>query len=240
MGVVIPNADFLSPLIESPHVPPFNPFGILHAEQKLTMIQPKLQVGTKYGHYLKLVDCTDKGKNAFVQYKVDTYSIAKDGKRELAFSNENTLFIKGLGGFKFPGKGLIKPMLEVPQRDPDFKFEACTFPSQALLYRLSGDANPLHIDPGVAAGQNFERPILHGLATKGVVARALVQNLLKNDPTRLKTIRTRFIGHVYPGEILEVAVWKLDESTFVFEARVPSRKSKTVLGHIETRPAASL
>jgi acyl dehydratase len=105
---------------------------------------------------------------------------------------------------------------DVPNRKPDHKFSGETYPSQALLYRLSGDTNPLHVDPSVAAGQNFEKPILHGLATYGLIAKVLVQNLLRNEPSRLKSIRGRFLGHVYPGELLDISVWKQDENVYIF------------------------
>lgn len=72
------------------------------------------------------------------------------------------MFLRGLGGFHYPGKGHIKPAVEIPQTVPDFKIAAETYPGQAFLYRLCSDLNPLHIDPNIAKAQNFERPILHG------------------------------------------------------------------------------
>lgn len=95
----------------------------------------------------------------------------------------------------------------LPKRNPDLLLQAKSYPSQAILYRLTGDTNPLHIDPNFAAIQKLPKPIIHGncyfikgLATKGIIARTLVENLLDNDPTRLKIIHCRFAGHVFPGE----------------------------------------
>lgn len=95
---------------------------------------------------------------------------------------------------------------KIPNRNPDIILEATSFPNQAILYRLTGDDNPLHIDPKFAAIQKFEKPIIHGiyftnlgLATKGIIARTIVQNVLNNDPTRLKSFHSRFLGHVFPG-----------------------------------------
>lgn len=137
--------------------------------------------------------------------------------------NEATIFLRGLGGFNYPGKGLIKPMPEIPNKNPDYKIVGETFPGQAFVYRLSFDVNPLHIDVNVAKAQNFERPILHGkyckylgLASYGTVARVFVQEIFGNDPSRLKSIFSRFVGHVYPGETLVVSVWKIENNKYVF------------------------
>ena len=93
-----------------------------------------------------------------------------------------TLFLRGLGGFGFKGKGLITQIPEIPKRKPDHILKGETYPGQAFLYRLSGDINPLHVDPNVAQGQKFEKPIIHGtfplnlgLASYGTVARVIVQ-----------------------------------------------------------------
>lgn len=105
-----------------------------------------------------------------------------DGKEELAFVNDMSIIIRGMGGFGFKGKGATKPLVSVPKRNPDKVIEASSYLNQALVYRLSGDINPLHVDPNIASLQNYEKPILHGnidfnsgLASYGNVCRAIVQ-----------------------------------------------------------------
>eukprot|EP00899_Mesostigma_viride_P006408 jgi/Mesvir1/15769/Mv03338-RA.2 len=98
---------------------------------------------------------------------------------------------------------------DVPARDPDAVHEEATAPSQALLYRLCGDPNPLHADPAVAAAAGFERPILHGLCTLAFATRAVVRSMARGDPSSLLRVRARFLSHVYPGERLQTRMWVL-------------------------------
>lgn len=88
--------------------------------------------------------------------------MGENDQKELAFQNYMTMFFKGLGGFGFKGKGLFPTIPEIPKRDPDHIIEGTTFPGQAFIYRLSGDMNPLHVDPNIAATQKFDKPIIHG------------------------------------------------------------------------------
>jgi len=101
--------------------------------------------------------------------------------------------------------------------------EVPTRPEAALIYRLSGDTNPLHADPAVAAKAGFPRPILHGLATWGNAARALVQLFADHEPARLRSIRARLTSPVYPGETLVVEAWRLAEGELAFRVRVKER-----------------
>ena len=107
--------------------------------------------------------------------------------------------IKGIGGFGYKGNGSTTKIPDRPKREADMVFEATSFPGQAFLYRQSGDLNPLHVKPEMSAIQNFDRPIIHGLASFGIVAKAILQKLFKGDPNALKVYHTRFVGHVYPG-----------------------------------------
>jgi acyl dehydratase len=110
-----------------------------------------------------------------------------------------------------------------------------TRPDQALIYRLSGDRNPLHSDPGIAKAAGFPRPILHGLCTYGITCRAVMQAYADLDPTRIKSHQVRFSSPVFPGETITVDMWK-DGDVVSFEARVKSRdvtvvkNGKTQLG----------
>ena len=95
--------------------------------------------------------------------------------------------------------------------------------NQAQIYRLSGDLNPLHIDPDVAKAGGFDAPILHGLATYGVIGRALLAARCGNDPVRLKRLDGRFSSPVYPGETIETSIWDEQDGKLAFRARVVER-----------------
>ncbi len=112
----------------------------------------------------------------------------------------------GLGGFGFKGKNLVPNLKKIPTTKPDFILQGSTYPGQAFLYRLSGDLNSIHIDPKISSVQKFERPILHGtfyiyigLCSYGIIARIVVQGLLKNNSSLIKSYHTKFVGHIYPG-----------------------------------------
>ena len=162
MAVVSTQFDVVSPLMESDHVPSFSPFIILHAEQKLVMVKDKFEPGVEYTHEVEIIDVVDKGKNALVLYRYSSYTANDKGGRDLAFYNDFTILLKGLGGFGFKGKGHLTELPEIPKRKPDHILKGETYPGQALLYRLTGDINPLHVDPKIAKGQKFDRPIIHG------------------------------------------------------------------------------
>ena len=129
---------------------------------------------------------------------IQTYQ-KNDGKLKLALTNECTIAVVKLQADGFKGVGKITVMPKIPSRKADMVFNAKSYPNQAIVYRLSGDFNPLHIDPKFAAIQKFQKPIIHGLATKGIVGRTIVQNIMGNDPSKLKSFHSRFIGHVFPG-----------------------------------------
>ncbi len=118
-----------------------------------------------------------------------------------------TVFLRGDGGFG-GASGPVRPAAPAPQGTPDVVVELPTRPEQALLYRLNGDDNPLHADPGVAARAGFPRPILHGLCTLGVVTHALLRALCDYDPARLGALDLRFSAPVYPGETIRTEIWR--------------------------------
>lgn len=113
------------------------------------------------------------------------------------------------------------------EETPDYVCEIAVMPQAALIYRLNGDTNPLHVDPTFAAKLGFERPILHGLCTFGLTARALMDSLCKGDASRLRAISARMTRPVYPGELLSVIVSQSEDGP-VFEARVAARDTTVI------------
>jgi acyl dehydratase len=204
---------------------------ILHGEQELIIHSPIPTSGTvtQSGHILNVFD---KGKGALAVMEIVSV-LEKTG--EPIFTNRSSIFIRGEGGFG--GESGPPPGHEAPDREPDHVVESPTLPQQALLYRMvSGDKNPLHADPGFAEFAGFERPILHGLCTYGVVAKAVVDSALGGEPGRLGSYKARFTGHVFPGETLITRIW--DEGDVLVVSAHTKERGTTVLSNASVRPRA--
>ncbi|MGH9305934.1 MAG: MaoC/PaaZ C-terminal domain-containing protein [Acidimicrobiales bacterium] len=180
----------------------FNPAMLVHGEQAVTLhgeLPPRGTVRTSS----EVVGIYDKGKAAVIAVE----SVAIDIKTDQPlFTNRMSVFIRGEGGWG-GDRGPSAGDNAVPERAPDEVVTYETRPDQALLYRLSGDRNPLHSDPSFAAMAGFDRPILHGLCTYGFTGRALLHALCDSDPARFKSMSGRFSKPVYPGDILTVSMW---------------------------------
>src|SRR5947207_1701515 len=128
------------------------------------------------------------------------------------------LYARGEGGFGGE-RGPSGPRNVPPNRAPDKSIAMPTRPDQALLYRLSGDMNPLHADPEFARMAGYERPILHGLCTFGFAGRAVLRAWCNDDPARLKSFEVRFSGVVYPGETITTDMWQISPGKIVLTAK---------------------
>ncbi|MDT5102335.1 MAG: hypothetical protein QOC76_6072, partial [Mycobacterium sp.] len=163
----------------------------------------------------EVADIQDKGegKNAVVMLKA-TGTDPDTGK--VVAETMATAVIRGEGGFGGqPGQRPVAP--EIPDRDPDSRVALPTREDQALIYRLSGDRNPLHSDPWFARElAGFPKPILHGLCTYGVAGRALVGELGGGDATKVTAIASRFTSPVFPGETLTTSIWRTEAGRAVF------------------------
>jgi acyl dehydratase len=159
----------------------------------------------------------DKGKAAVV---VTETTAVLDG--EPLYTNTASVFIRGEGGWGGE-RGPSGPRNVPPERAPDHSVTYQTSPDQALVYRLSGDRNPLHSDPSFAAMGGFDRPILHGLCTYGFTGRALLHTLCAGDPARFHHIEGRFTSPVFPGEALTIDMWSTGDGEAVFVTRVGDR-----------------
>lgn len=173
---------------------------VLHGTQSITVTGPLPASGAAVARS-RIADVWDKGKAAVI-VRETTVSDAAGAPLWMASSS---IFARGEGGFG--GHRGPASVSAVPDRAPDRVVEVPVLPQQALLYRLCGDRNPLHADPEFAARAGFERPVLHGLCTYGMVCKSLVDTLLAGDVARVASFATRFAGVVFPGETLRVHVW---------------------------------
>jgi acyl dehydratase len=180
----------------------FNPAMLVHGEQAIELARPLPPDGTLKTTG-KIVGLYDKGKGALVVSEAESVDAATG---ELLFRTRSSAFIRGEGGFG-GDRGPSGPSYELPARKADHEITYQTRPDQALLYRLSGDRNPLHSDPEFAKLAGFPRPILHGLCTYGFTGRALLHALCGGDPARFKSMEGRFSKPVFPGEALTIKIW---------------------------------
>ncbi|MBI4184058.1 MAG: MaoC family dehydratase N-terminal domain-containing protein [Proteobacteria bacterium] len=192
---------------------------VVAAEQGIAIHRPLPPEGAVVGR-LRLTGIVDKGTGRGALIYSEREVIEKDSGALLATVTQ-TLFCRGDGGFGGPS-GPVREPHPLPARAPDLACDLATAANQALLYRLSGDGNPLHADPEVARRAGFERPILHGLATLGVACHAIVRALCAYEPERLARIEVRYSRPVYPGETIRTEMWR-DGRTVGFRARALPR-----------------
>jgi len=190
-----------------------NPVMVLHGEQRIELHAP-IPTSGRITTTPTIKAMYDKGKGALVL--VETESV--DEKGRLLFRNTSGIFARGEGGFGGE-RGPSGPRNVPPNRPPDKSIAMATRPEQALLYRLSGDMNPLHADPEFARMAGYERPILHGLCTFGFAGRAVLRAWCGNDPARLKSFEVRFSGVVYPGETITTDMWEVSPGRIVLTAK---------------------
>jgi acyl dehydratase len=179
----------------------FNFAMLLHGEQEIEIHQPIPPEATVTSEG-EIAAIYDKGKAALVVLEVKT----RDEANKPLFTNRFSLFLRGEGGFG--GESGPKAGNKPPERDPDGVVESTTLPQQALLYRLSGDKNPLHADPEFAKIGGFDRPIIHGLCSYGVVCKAIVDAVLDGDVSKVARYQARFAGVGFPGETYQTSWWK--------------------------------
>jgi acyl dehydratase len=189
----------------------FNQAMLVHGEQRVTLHKPIPSEGSAT-LTSKLVGIYDKGKAAVVATET-TATDEADGTP--LYTNYSSAFIRGEGGWG-GDRGPSGPRNVPPEREPDHEITYQTSPDQALVYRLSGDRNPLHSDPSFAAMGGFDRPILHGLCTYGFTGRALLHALCGSDPARFQHVEGRFSSPVLPGDALSIKMWETGPGEAVF------------------------
>jgi acyl dehydratase len=193
---------------------------VLHGEQDIEIHKP-IPVAADVESRSRIAGIYDKGKAALIVVEVET---SEKGGDKL-FTNRFSIFARGEGGFG--GESGPKAGNVAPERAPDKVAESRTLIQQALLYRLSGDKNPLHAEPEFAKMAGFDVPILHGLCSYGIVCKAVVDELLDGDVTKVARYQARFAGVVYPGETIVTSMWK-DDGKILIAAKTKERDTPVI------------
>jgi acyl dehydratase len=192
---------------------------ILHGEQSLTLHAPLTPEGTLIGK-TRIIDIIDKGADKGALIYLERQLSDKATGAQIA-TIVSTTFARADGGFGGPA-GPTRPVHAMPDRAPDLTHDVKTSERAALIYRLSGDLNPLHADPKVAQGAGFDRPILHGLCTMAIASWSIPMALRGGDFTALTHMQQRFSAPVFPGETIRTEIWQ-DGPEISFRARVTER-----------------
>nr|AZL94353.1 hydroxysteroid 17-beta dehydrogenase 4 [Nephromyces sp. MMRI] len=210
---VIPNLfeNFMS-FMNCPGIPEFDPLRLLHGEHKITLHKP-IPSEAQVHQIARIETVEDKKSGALIKLVIETYDQLDSS---LLCSNVASLFLRGLGGFdnKIMHKKDKKNIssLTVPSsiysRPPDYTHIKTTSSNQAIIYRLLGDYNPLHIDPNVSQIGGFNQPILHGLCTFGIATHGIVKAACKNNPQLIHSIAARFSSPVTPGDQVKTEIWR--------------------------------
>jgi acyl dehydratase len=206
---------------------------VVNGEQGFTLHRPLRAQDTVIGH-TRIVEVIDKGAGKGALLLTEREITDKNSGERIATITQ-TVFCRGDGGFGGPPRQ-SQPVHPIPTRAPDAVCDLGTRPEMALIYRLSGDYNPLHAEPAAAKAAGFPRPILHGLGTFGVSGHALLKTMCGYDPARLTSFAARFSAPVFPGEAIRTEMWR-DGAVVSFRARVVERDVIAINnGRAEVRP----
>jgi acyl dehydratase len=206
---------------------------VVNGEQGLSLHRPLAGAGTVVGR-MRVVEVIDKGagKGALV---LSERKLTDKATGEPIATVTHTMFCRGDGGFGGPAREAPAPHL-LPERAPDAACDLDTRPEAALIYRLSGDLNPIHSEPAIAKQAGYPRPIMHGLGSFGVAAHAVLKTFCGYDPAKLVSFASRFSAPVFPGEALRTEMWR-DGNVISFRSRVVERDVIAVNnGRAEIRP----
>lgn len=204
---------------------------LLHGEQSIDVRRPLPASFSGHGQ-ARISEVWDKGKAAVIGVTCDV-----SDEQGTLFSTHATLFIRGAGGFGGErGPSGEDTQVRIPDREPDQVIEDQTRPEQAALYRLTGDRNPIHIDPQFARFGGFQRPFLHGLCTYGFAGRAVLGALCDGDASRFAGLSARFSDQLYPGEAIRTQIWQTGDYEAVLQARAADGRVVLSNGRARWRP----
>jgi acyl dehydratase len=199
---------------------------VVHGEQGLRIVK-RLPVEGDITGKTRITGVVDKGKDKGALVMTES-TVREKASGDVVCTLTSTTFCRADGGFGGP-EGPVKAPHPIPDTPPQHVCDLPTLPQAALIYRLSGDYNPLHADPAYAAKAGYKMPILHGRATFSVAGHAILKTLCGYDPARFVAMEGRFSAPVYPGETIRTEMWR-DGSVVSFRATVPSRGA-TVLNN---------
>ena len=199
---------------------------VLHGEQVFTIHRP-IPLGVKLRGRTRIVGIDDKGA-AFGAFLFSRREVVEEATGEAVCTLEQTTLLRGDGGCG--GRdSRPRPVHRLPRREPDLHHDLPVAPEAALVYRLSGDRNPLHVDPAVARAAGFGRPILHGMCTMGYAGHAVMAAVCNYDGTRIRSMQVRFTAPAYPGATLRTEMW-IDADVVSFRTSAVERDAQ-VLGN---------
>lgn len=192
---------------------------ILHGEQAFEILRPLPAEGAVRGEY-EIIAVEDKGpEKGAVMHVVKRLFDVESG--QLVATVTSVYMLRGDGGQG--GFGVVpEPPAPLPECEPDIALDLRTLPQSALIYRLSGDLNPIHADPTAAARAGFPQPILHGLCSMGLATRALIETVCEGDPSRVRSVSLRFSKPLFPGETVRMEIFKASAG-IRFRARAVER-----------------
>jgi acyl dehydratase len=192
---------------------------VVHGEQGFVIHRPLPVEGNIVGR-TRIRAVIDKGKDKGALVFTECEVRAESGDEAIC-SLSSTTFCRADGGFGGPS-GPLKPVVTLPSTPPDAACDLTTIPQLALIYRLSGDYNPLHADPAYAERSGFKMPILHGRCTFSIAAHAILKTMCNYETDRFRSMTCRFSSPVYPGETIRTEMWR-NGNTILFRSAVPTR-----------------
>src|SRR5690242_5210042 len=192
---------------------------VVHGEQGFRILKPLPVEGAITGK-TRITGVVDKGKDKGALVFTEC-TVREKASGDVVCTLTSTTFCRADGGFGGPD-GPVKPSHAIPDTKPQHVCDLPTLPQAALIYRLSGDYNPLHADPAYAAKAGFKMPILHGRATFSIAGHAILKTLCGYDPARFVAMEGRFSSPVYPGETIRTEMWR-DGNVVTFRSTVPAR-----------------
>lgn len=232
----LPLKDAVDLLISNNNIPEFNPMSLLHGEIYLTILK-QADHNEKLNWQSTLIDYEDKGSGTVFMFQAEICS----DKNEKLYIINSSVFVRDIKGHNYKSKGPLKGFnipKSAPTTKPDFTTKYTTTKNQALLYRLGGlDPNPLHADINMAKMGGFDFPILHGMCFYGIACRGIYDLLCDREVENIVSFNSRFTSHVFPGETIELSIWKQKGDKFLISAATSERKKQVLLGEAQLRKA---
>jgi acyl dehydratase len=234
-AAVIPLKDFADLFLACKDIPEFNFMTLLHGEEWLEFHKP-LPTSGKVKYQMEFIDVEDKGKGTLFCIQAKIWDIEEKNLYASVISN---IFVRGVKGNGAKSVGPLKTVLpKVPTTQPVKEISVKTNSNQALFYRIGGnDPNPLHVDPEMSIMGGFEKPILHGLCSFGIAAKAAYEIFCNEDVEKLLSYKARFTSHVIPGETLVISFWKGSGSSVIVSVKTAERKLQVLIGEFTFKNA---